>query len=168
MRHTWAGLLCVAALSAGVLSSCGSTTGEVKQATASDSGSPTSEAPTVIPEPADQSICRADAEAVDAPYSDAFPTEWTFPADTTVYDVEDRGSTGVIVTAISSAPFADILDFLNTEEEANGFKVTDGETEDRDAEANWEATDYTGRWTIQKSGTCDGETVMQVLATPVG
>lgn len=119
-------------------------------------------------EPADQSICRADARAVEAPYADAFPTEWTFPADTTVYDMEERGSTGVIVTAVSTAPFAEILGFLNNEEEANGFMVTDGETEDNDAEAEWRSTDYTGRWTIQKSAACDGETVMQVLATPAG
>ena len=158
-----------AALCVGALSSCGSTTSEVERAEPADSrpasGEPTAAAP--VPEPADQSICRDDAKAVEAPYSDAFPMAWTFPVDTTVYDVEDRGSTGVIVTAVSSAPFGEILDFLNTDEEANGFKVTEGETEDNDAEASWEATDYTGRWTIQKSATCGGETVMQVLATPV-
>ncbi len=158
------------ALAAGALSSCGSTQDDDAQGRSVDSTSDSGESTAAAPgaDPADQTICRAAATAVAAPYNEAFPTEWTFPDDTTVYDVEDRGSTGIIVTAVSTAPFEEILDFLNTEAEANGFNVTEGETEDDDAEANWEATDYTGRWTIQKSGTCDGETVMQVLATAVG
>ena len=60
-----------------------------------------------------------------------------FPPDTTVYDVEDRDGTGVIVTAVSSAPFGDILDFLNHDAVDAGFRVTNGETEEHDAEANW-------------------------------
>jgi hypothetical protein len=117
---------------------------------------------------ADQSTCRADASELDPPYSDSFPTDWVFPPDTTAYHVEERSSAGTIVTAVSEAPFDDILDFLNHDEVDAGFEITEGETEENDAEANWTAEGYRGRWTIRKSADCPGETVIQVLATPVG
>lgn len=113
---------------------------------------------------ADQTRCRADVEALDAPYDAAFPEGWSFPEGTTVYDVEDRQGVGVIVTAVSSAPFTDVLDHLNHRE--SGVTITDGETEENDAEATWRTDGYTGRWAIRKSGTCAGETVIQVLAVP--
>ena len=70
---------------------------------------------------ADRSVCRADAEPVARPYDAGFPRSWSFPPQTTVYDVEDRGETGVIVTGVSSAPFADILDYLNHDAVAAGL-----------------------------------------------
>ena len=115
---------------------------------------------------ADRSVCRADADPVDKPYGEGFPEAWAFPAETTVYDVEDRGETGVIVTGISSAPFQDILDFLNHDAVDAGFEITEGETEEHDAEANWESDDRSGRWAIRESADCPGETVIQVFAAP--
>jgi hypothetical protein len=115
---------------------------------------------------ADRSVCRADADPVDRPYGDGFPETWEFPADTTAYDVEDRGDTGVIVTAVSSASFQDILDFLNHDAVDAGFAVTEGETEEHDAEANWKSDEQTGRWAIRESADCPGETVIQVFAAP--
>ena len=113
---------------------------------------------------ADRSVCKADADPVDKPYADGFPDAWTFPPETTVYDVEDRGETGVIVTGVSSLPFQQILDYLNKDAVAAGFKVTEGETEDHDAEANWDSGDQQGRWAIRESADCPGETVVQVYA----
>jgi hypothetical protein len=113
---------------------------------------------------ADRSVCRADADPVDKPYAEGFPSSWVFPPDTTVYDVEDRDGTGVIVTAVSSTPFGDILDFLNHDAVDAGFRVTNGETEEHDAEANWTSGDQEGRWAIRESADCPGETVIQVFA----
>jgi hypothetical protein len=113
---------------------------------------------------ADRSTCAADATAVATPYGGEFPDGWPFPADTTVYDVEDRGDQGTIVTAISTAPFQTILDFLNHDVVAAGFRVESGETEEHDAEAEWEGNGHRGRWAIRESGECPGETVVQVLA----
>ena len=117
---------------------------------------------------ADRSVCRSDAEPVDRPYGEGFPEAWEFPADTTVYDVEHRDETGVIVTAVSSAPFQTILDYLNHEAVDNGFEITEGETEEHDAEANWRSDEQTGRWAIRESADCPGETVIQVFAAPPG
>jgi hypothetical protein len=116
---------------------------------------------------ADESTCRADAEEIDPPYGDSFPAAWTFPPDTTAYHVEELGSTGTVVTAVSEAPFDDVLDFLNQDAVDAGFEITEGETEEDDAEANWTSEEFRGRWTIRRSADCPGETVIQVLAAPV-
>jgi hypothetical protein len=113
---------------------------------------------------ADRSTCAADARAVATPYGGQFPEGWPFPEGTTVYDVEDRGEQGTIVTAISTAPFKTILDFLNHDVVAQGFHVESGETEAHDAEAEWKGNGHRGRWAIRESAQCPGETVIQVLA----
>jgi len=141
------------------LSACGST--ESKQE--SDAGSSGEHA---LEAAADRSVCRAEAKPVDKPYGEGFPAAWSFPPQTTVYDVEDRGETGVIVTGVSSAPFKDILDYLNHDAVDAGFAVTEGETEEHDAEANWKSDQQVGRWAIRESGDCPGETVIQVFAAP--
>lgn len=113
---------------------------------------------------ADRNTCAADANAVATPYGGQFPDGWPFPPGTTVYDVEDRGAQGTIVTAISTAPFRTILDFLNGDVVRAGFRVESGETEEHDAEAEWEGQGHRGRWAIRESASCPGETVIQVLA----
>jgi len=113
---------------------------------------------------ADRSTCSAQAKAVATPYGGQFPAGWPFLPGTTVYDVEDRGDQGTIVTAISTAPFKKILDFLNHDVVGQGFRVESGETEAHDAEAEWEGNGHRGRWAIRESGQCPGETVIQVLA----
>jgi len=113
---------------------------------------------------ADVSTCSAEAKAVAAPYGGQFPEGWPFPPGTTVYDVEDRGDQGTILTAISTAPFQSILDFLNHDVVDAGFTITSGESEEHDAEAEWTGHEHRGRWAIRKSAHCPGETVVQVLA----
>jgi hypothetical protein len=113
---------------------------------------------------ADRSTCAADAQAVPTPYGAQFPEDWPFPPGTIVYDVEDRGAQGTIVTAISTAPFKTILDFLNRDVVGQGFRVESGETEAHDAEAEWEGDGHRGRWAIRESAQCPDETVIQVLA----
>jgi hypothetical protein len=113
---------------------------------------------------ADRTTCAADAKAVATPYGGQFPGGWPFPPGTTVYDVEDRGAQGTIVTAISTAPFRTILDFLNGDVVRAGFRVESGETEEHDAEAEWAGQGHRGRWAIRESASCPGETVIQVLA----
>jgi hypothetical protein len=113
---------------------------------------------------ADRTTCAADAKPVATPYGGQFPDGWPFPAGTTVYDVEDRGAQGTIVTAISTASFKAILDFLNHDVAGRGFRVESGETEAHDAEAEWAGNGHRGRWAIRESAQCPGETVIQVLA----
>jgi hypothetical protein len=115
---------------------------------------------------ADLSTCRADATAASKPYGDAFPRDWPFPPGTVVYNAEDRGSDGTIVTGISSSKFRTILHFMNSDVVSAGFKIEKGETEEHDAEAEWAGNGFRGRWAIRESAQCPGETVVQVLSTP--
>ena len=113
---------------------------------------------------ADLSTCRADATAAGTPYGDGFPDDWPFPAQTTVFHAEDRGADGTIVSAVSSAPFKDVLATMNGPVEDAGYTVDKGETEEHDAEAEWSGNGFRGRWAIRESAQCPGETVIQVLS----
>ena len=106
------------------------------------------------------------ATAAPSPYGDGFPADWPFPEETTTYNVEDRGSDGTIVTAVSGADFADVLAFMNHDVVDAGYRIESGETEDHDAEAEWDGNGFRGRWSIRESAQCPGETVLQVLSAP--
>jgi hypothetical protein len=111
---------------------------------------------------ADTSTCLARATPVsDLPAG--YPTGFPLPSGTVVYHVEDRGTEGVVATGVTRTPFADVLSALNGAKSA-GFRVTEGETEEHDAEANWTGNGYTGRWTIRESASCPGQTVLQLLS----
>ncbi|GCD90837.1 hypothetical protein [Nocardioides sp. LS1] len=114
---------------------------------------------------ADQSTCLADATAAATPWPDGFPGDWPFPAKSTAYNVEDRGTDGIIVTAVTGSAFKDVLEFMNKDVADAGYEVESGETEAHDAEAEWTGNGYRGRWAIRESAQCPGETVIQVLST---
>jgi hypothetical protein len=114
---------------------------------------------------ADRSTCLADATMVTS-LPVGYPIAFPMPPQTVVYDAEDRGSEGVVVTGVTDLPFKDVLAALNGPAQDAGYKVTNGETEEHDAEANWEGNGYRGRWAIRESASCPGETVVQVLSLP--
>jgi hypothetical protein len=111
---------------------------------------------------ADTGACVKDASQVTAT-PDGYPADFPLPSGTVVFHVEDRGEDGVIATGVTATPFDDVLTAMNAAEKA-GFQVTEGETEEDDAEANWTGNGFTGRWAIKKSATCPGETVIQLLS----
>jgi len=106
--------------------------------------------------------CVDDAAAVTST-PDGYATGFPLPEGTVVFHVEDRGPDGVIATGVTALPFDEVLDAMNATEKA-GFRITSGETEEDDAEANWAGNGYIGRWAIKKSATCPGETVVQLLS----
>lgn len=112
---------------------------------------------------ADKATCVQDAQRVSS-YPDGFPRDFPFPPRTVVYHAEDRGSDGVVVTGVTSLAFKKVLASLNGPTQEAGYKVTDGETEEHDAEADWTGNGYRGRWAIRESGSCPGETVVQVVS----
>ncbi len=153
--------LLVAALAATTLTGCGDDAPQAAEQDANERELESTAMHTV-----DQTVCRAEATPAPDATNAGFPSEWVFPPRTTVYDRENREGVGVILTAVSEAPFEDVLAFLNHDEVSAGFEITGGETEEDDAEADWNSAAYSGRWTIRKSGTCPGETVLQVFAAP--
>ena len=114
---------------------------------------------------ADQSTCIADARRVAMPDGKVFPADWPFPTRSVVFNAEDRGRDGTIVTAVTATRFPSVLDFMNHQVAGAGFEVEKGETEEHDAEAEWRGNGFRGRWSIRESATCPGETVVQVLST---
>lgn len=112
----------------------------------------------------DVSTCHDEASPAPTPYPKGFAPGFPFPPGTTVFHVEDRGKFGIIATGISTSALKDVLHFMNTTVVDAGFKTTEGETEEHDAEANWEGNGYHGRWAIRDSANCSGETVVQVLS----
>lgn len=111
-------------------------------------------------------VCSADATTAPTPYPDGVPADLPLPPDTVVYEVGDRGDTGIVLTGVSSQPLDSVREFFNTEWPRAGYKLSGGETEELDAESNWQFEDYTGRWAIQDlTGICEGETAVQVLST---
>jgi hypothetical protein len=113
---------------------------------------------------ADVSTCHDQATAAPTPYGRDFPATFPFPPGTTVFHVEHRGKYGTIATGISTTGLKGVLGFMNGQVVGAGFKTTEGETEEHDAEANWQGNGYRGRWAIRDSANCPGETVIQVLA----
>jgi hypothetical protein len=47
---------------------------------------------------------------------------------------------------------------------AAGFKPSEGEVEERDAESNWSGNGFTGRWAIREVAGCTTQTSVTVLA----
>jgi len=119
----------------------------------------------ILDKAADPTTCLAQATAAPTPYPAGFAAHWPWPDQSTVFNVEDRGGDGIIATAVTDLPFQDVLAFLNGPVSDAGFVVSEGETEEHDAEANWSGNGYRGRWAIKESSTCAGETVIQVLST---
>ena len=114
---------------------------------------------------ADTKTCVAEAKPADlSSVEPNYPSDFPLPQGTIAYNAEDRGKDGVIVTAITKASLKDVLATLNGPAQDAGYKVTNGETEAHDAEANWSGKGYRGRWAVKESATCSGEVVIQVLS----
>ncbi|MGH3499127.1 MAG: hypothetical protein ACRDP1_16860 [Nocardioidaceae bacterium] len=90
------------------------------------------------------------------------------PSGVVPYAVEDRGSAGTVITAVSAASMNVVLGQLNKAYRSGGFSITSGETDDHDAEADWKHGGQVGRWAIRDlASQCGGSgTSVQVLVSP--
>ena len=93
--------------------------------------------------------CPAEATAVDLPEGFAAP----LPAGAVVVAVQERDGGRTVVTAVVSAAEPDVLAELQAAYPAAGLTLTEGETEERDAESNFTG-DVTGRWGIRELADC--------------
>ena len=108
--------------------------------------------------------CMASLTPASVPQGDAFPTDWPFPPDTVVTQVEEVPGGGLSVTAQVGSEFDEVLSFMQHDLEDAGFAATQGEAEEDDAEATWTGGGYSGSWALQRSSTCEGTTLLQVAA----
>lgn len=139
-------------LSIAVLAACGSDPAD-SAAAAAESG--TGEDETGQEAGAEQSgtpqtvDCPGKATAVDLP--EDFPAP--LPAGAVVVAVQERDGGRTVVTAVVPAAEPDVLADLQAAYPAAGLTLTEGETEERDAESNF-AGDVTGRWGIRALPDC--------------
>jgi hypothetical protein len=145
------------------LNACGGSDSSASDSSAADSSAGDPDAGS-FSAAADQSTCVADAKAVDS-FPHGYPSDFPMPPQTVVFSAQDRGAEGVVVTGVTDLAFKDVLAALNGPAQDAGYKVTSGETEEHDAEADWEGNGYRGRWAIRESAQCAGETVVQVLSS---
>lgn len=109
--------------------------------------------------------CADKAQKTDVPQG--FPASFPWPPNTVVIGSEQRSENRVIVTAISADAEKDVLSALQKDLPAAGYTLSHGEVESGDAESDWSATGWHGRWAIRAIPGCDNDTVVTVLAAPV-
>jgi len=96
--------------------------------------------------------CPSQARAV------RLPAGWIVPLPAGAVPVDVRRSTNnrVIVTSVAPAAESDVLTAMQRGFASAGLKLTDGETEEHDAESNFTGKGVTGRWGIRELTGCDG------------
>lgn len=111
-----------------------------------------------------QVVCSKDAAAKKVDPPTGFPSTFPLPPGTTLTSTSDRGSGGIVVTGVTSAPFKTVLASLQKGLPAKGFTATEGEVEPHDAESNWTSATFVGRWAIREIPQCPGDTAVNVVA----
>ena len=107
--------------------------------------------------------CPADATAVDLPAD--FPAP--LPDGTVVVAVEMRDQDRTVITGVVPREQKDVLAELQDAYAAADIELTEGETEERDAESNFVGDGYVGRWGIQALSDCDpAATRIDVVTQP--
>ena len=94
--------------------------------------------------------CPDEATAVDLPADFAAP----LPAGAVVVAVQERDGGRTVVTAVVPEAEPDVLAELQTAYPDAGLTLTEGETEERDAESNFTGDDVVGRWGIRELADC--------------
>ncbi len=107
-------------------------------------------------------VCVDRAETASVPGS--FPADFPLPEDSVVYASERRSGGRTIVYAVVDTAEKDVLAFLQKAVPAAGYRLTEGEVEERDAESNWVGNGFTGRWAIREVAGCSEQTSVTVLS----
>jgi hypothetical protein len=94
--------------------------------------------------------CPPDATAVDVPSDFSAP----LPQGTVVVAVDERDDGRTVLTGVVPAAEAAVLADLQQAYPAAGITLTEGETEERDAESNFTGGGLTGRWGIRALEDC--------------
>jgi hypothetical protein len=94
--------------------------------------------------------CPADATPVDLPSGFSAP----LPQGTVVVDVRKASEQRTVVTGVVPSAEKDVLDQLHQAYASAGLTLTEGETEERDAESNFTGGGMKGRWGIRELTNC--------------
>jgi hypothetical protein len=134
----------------GVLAGCGGSSGSAASpsametdAHAGSAGAQQSGTPKTVD-------CPAKATPVDVPSTFTAP----LPAGTVVVAVGARSGGRTVVTGVVPKAESGVLTDLQSAYRAAGFTLTEGETEERDAESNFTGNSIVGRWGIRELSDC--------------
>jgi hypothetical protein len=94
--------------------------------------------------------CPDEASAMELP--EDFPAP--LPPGSVVVAVQERDDGRTVVTAVVPQAEPDVLAGLQTAYPDAGLTLTEGETEERDAESNFSGDAATGRWGIRELADC--------------
>ena len=148
--RTTQGLLTALAAVA-LLAACGGDEG-AKAAIGTDQGVPADAA------------CPADATAVPVPSGFSAP----LPDGTVVVAAQQRPDGRTVVTGVVPAAEKQVLAQLQQKYPAAGLQLSQGETEERDAESNFSGGGQTGRWGIRVLPGCSPEATRIDLVVRAG
>jgi hypothetical protein len=123
-----------------------------------DDGDGASAATSTVP------ICTAKAPGADRP--DGFPADLPLPAAFVVTGSEQRSEGRVVLDGVATDDFETTLHFLQRELPKAGYRLTEGEVEEHDAESNFSGHGLRGRWAIRVADGCRDRTTLEVVVQP--
>lgn len=113
-----------------------------------------------------QTTCAKDAKPVGLPFD--FPSSAKLPQGYLVDAVDKRDAGRTVVSAVSPKPFRQTLKDMQATYSANGWKLSEGEVEEADAEANFSGNGIIGRWAIRSITACEGNTGVSLVTAKAG
>jgi hypothetical protein len=108
-----------------------------------------------------QMTCAKDAKPVGLPVD--FPASAKLPPGYLVDAVDKRDAGRTVVSAVSPKPFKETLKDMQATYSANGWKLSEGEVEEADAESNFSGNAIIGRWAIRAITVCGGNTGVSLV-----
>ena len=109
-------------------------------------------------------VCTAKAPGVDRP--DSFPDDLPLPTSFVATGADERSEGRVVLDGVTTDDFTTTLHFLQQELPKAGYRLTEGEVEEDDAESNFSGHGMKGRWAIRVADGCGDRTTLSVVVQP--
>jgi hypothetical protein len=108
--------------------------------------------------------CAGVASRIERPAE--LPASFPLPPGTVMTSQERRSGGRLIVHTLAPSDAKAVARFFERELPAAGFRLTGGESEPGEAEANYEGSGYVGRWVARDVTGCPGAVSLDVLVAP--
>lgn len=95
-----------------------------------------------------------------------FPAGFPLPPGTALTSEERRSGGRLILHTFAPSDARDVARFFERELPPAGFRITGGESEPGEAEANFEGTGLLGRWRARNVPDCPGAVSLDILVGP--
>lgn len=110
--------------------------------------------------------CFADVREAQVP---AVLNNLAFPDRTVVYDVDEHGDNGIVLTGVTDTAFRASAAQMRARYTDPPFEVVGYDTAESALGANWSGPSISGRWVVSDiSATCRGDTEVKILWTSQG